>query len=246
MAKEENQIGTIMGKKTNENLMLTEHILEIRHGASGSFLDVRGYVADYVRENGLFPHWKIDTNVVNFRDMQDHIKKDGAFAGYKSAGYLAYNPETRNYFSDKAGSFWKKLLDNKHYKIPQITRFGARTKVFIPSTKKFEEINELVFKTFFTQSASDLIGGKEKDVQFIIEIQEGDFAVKICGGPMHAGEAAQHLSFESEEFNSCGFFLDLDFYQTNKLNHAQVQKLLREAMNLTWEKIENIANKLGI
>ena len=112
--------------------MLAEHVFEARHAPSGSFLDVRGYVADYIKSEGVLPHWKIDTNVVNFRDEPDSVKRDAAFTGFKSAGYVVYNPETRNYFSDKAGSFWKTLIKNNHYKVPEITRFGARTKAFMP------------------------------------------------------------------------------------------------------------------
>ena len=74
-----------MPRKQDEKLMLAEQILEVRHAASGSFLDVRGYVADYVRESGFLPHWKIDANVVNFRDKPDKVQKEGAFAGYRSA-----------------------------------------------------------------------------------------------------------------------------------------------------------------
>jgi hypothetical protein len=51
--------------------MVAEQILEVRYTPSGSFLDVRGYVADYIRENGFLPHWKIDINVVSFRDKPE-------------------------------------------------------------------------------------------------------------------------------------------------------------------------------
>ena len=83
-----------MAKKEKDKIMLAEHILEVRHEASGTFLDVRGYVADYIRGKNIFPHWKIDTNIINFRDIANGINKEGAFVGYKSAGYIVYNPDT--------------------------------------------------------------------------------------------------------------------------------------------------------
>ncbi|GAH01024.1 unnamed protein product [marine sediment metagenome] len=38
---------------------------------------------------------------MNFRDESDAIKTEGAFVGYKSAGYVTLNPSTRNYFTDR-------------------------------------------------------------------------------------------------------------------------------------------------
>jgi hypothetical protein len=122
-----------MPKPDKNEIMIAQHIFEVRYAASGTFLDVRGNIADYIRAEGFFPHWKIDANVINFRDEAGTIKSDGAFVGYKSAGYVGLNPQTRNYFSDRASSFWKLLIKNSHYKIPQPVRFGARTTLFVPS-----------------------------------------------------------------------------------------------------------------
>ena len=235
-----------MVKKEQEKLMLAEHVLEVRHAASGSFLDVRGYVADYIRDSGHLPHWKIEANVVNFRDTPNEVKQEGAFAGYKSAGYMVYNPETRNFFVDRAGSFWRTLLKNNHYKVPDITRFGARTKVFLPSIKSFEEINAIIFDTFYTQQARDLIGGKEKDVQFVIDLSEDEFNVRLSGGPIHENEVGNYLNFDSEEFKKCGLFLDLDYSKVSGIDHKNIPSLLKKAIPLTWDKIENIAATLGL
>jgi len=233
-------------KRDKDKLMLAQHVLEVRHTPSGSFLDVRGYVADYVRGSGLFPHWKIDTNVVNFRDMPDGVKLDGAFAGYKSAGYLVHNPETHNYFVDKATAFWKTLLKNQHYHVPEATRFGARTLVFLSSTMSFDQLNRLVFERFFTEKAHELIGGRETDLQFIIDLNEGQFHVRVSGGPLHEDEAGKYLSFESDHFKHCGLFLDIDYYKTKNLAHSSIPRLLREAIDLTWVKVEKIASELGL
>ena len=235
-----------MTKKQKEKIMLAEHVLEIRHVASGSFLDVRGYVADYIRSSGHLPHWKIDSNVVNFRDTPEGVKLEGGFAGFKSAGYMVYNPETRNYFSDKAGSFWSTLVKNKHYQIPDVTRFGTRTKVFLPSSKTFEEINSTVFNAFYSDQAKNLIGGQEKDVQFIFELIEDKFNVRLSGGPIHKKEASNYLSFKSDEFENTGVFLDLDYYINGDIKHDDIPKLIKRATNLTWGKIENIAGALGL
>ena len=138
--------------KVDEGLMLAEHVFEVRHVASGSFLDVRGSVADYVSGIGFLPHWKIATNTVNFHDGEKKVEREGAFAGYTSLGYLTNNPETRNFFVDRGTLFWKQIQKNGVYKIPELKRFGARTKVFLPSERTFREVNSKVFTTVYSDA----------------------------------------------------------------------------------------------
>jgi hypothetical protein len=235
-----------MPRPKEDKIMLAEHILEVRYEASGTFLDVRGYIADYIRQEGFFPHWKIDNNVVNFRDESDDIKSEGAFVGYKSAGYIALNPQTRNYFTDRASSFWKLLLKNSHYVIPEPTRFGARTKLFVPSSQSFEKINQALFKEFFTEKARSLIGGKEMDLQFTIDLKENVFDVRVVGGPLHKDEAGQYFQINSDYFRKCGLILDIDYFKTTKLSLSDVPKLLKQAIDLTWQKTERIASGIGL
>ena len=233
-------------KKKKEKSMVAEHVLEVRHAASGSFLDVRGYVADYIRSQGILRHWKIGPNGVDFRDTPDGIKLDGAFASFKSAGYVVYNPETRNYFIDRASAFWRTLLENQHYKLPDATRFGVRTKIFLPSDLAFAEINRIVFDTFYTPQVRDLIGGRETDVQFIIELVESQFEVRLSGGPIHENEVGKYMSFKSQYFEGRGFYLDVDYYKTRGVTHDAVPVLLKAAVNLGWTKLENIVGALGL
>lgn len=235
-----------MAKPKDDKVMLAEHTLEVRHLASGTFLDVRGYVADYIRQEGAFPHWQIDANVVNFRDEPASVKAEGAFVGYKSAGYVSLNPQTRNYFTDRASAFWKLLLKNNHYKIPDPTRFGTRTKVFIPSSRTFEEINKTIYETFLTENARSLIGGKQTDLQFTIDLREETFEVRVIGGPTRKDEVGRYLQFESDYFKQSGLFLDIDFYKTDGLSLVDVPVLLRKAIDLTWHKAELIASGIGL
>lgn len=235
-----------MSKAERDKIMVTEHILEVRHAAVGTFLDVRGFIADYIRNTGIFPHWNIDATVVNFRDQSDAIKCEGAFVGYKSAGYVVLNPQTRNFFTDRASSFWKQLVKNSHYKIPEPIRFGARTKLFVPSHQSFEEINTALFESFFTEKARSLIGGKETDMQFTIELKEDVYNVRIIGGPLQKDEANRYFQFESEHFKKSGLFLDIDFFKTDNLSLDKTPTLLKQAVDLTWQKAEKIASGIGL
>lgn len=127
-----------------------------------------------------------------------------------------YNPNTKNYFPDKASAFWKALKENGHYKIPAPTRLGVRKKIkiFIPTNNKFDEISKLLFEAFYTDKAKKLLGGKEKDVQLAVDLDEGQFEVHFRCDPMHENEIEKHLNFESEHFSKCGLFIDLDYYKT--------------------------------
>lgn len=235
-----------MPQKDHDKIMLAEHILEVRHDASGTFLDVRGFIADFIRREKFLPHWKIDANVVNFRDQPDRISAEGAFIGYKSAGYIVLNPQTRNFFPDRGGAFWKLLARNEHYKLPRLTRFGMRTKVFIPSSSSFETINADVYAKLFSETARTLLGGSETDLHFTVDLKESGLDVRVQGGPIHKGEAAQHLQFEADEFERCGLLLDLDYHTTAKLTVDEIPKLLRKATNMMWIKAESIATGLGL
>lgn len=236
-----------MPKTEREKIMLAEHILEIRHAAVGAFLDVRGFIADYIRNEGFFPHWTIETNVINFRDKPNEVKTEGAFVGYKNAGFVCFDPPTRNFFTDRASAFWKLLIKNNHYKIPEPPlRFGARTKIFIPSSLSFEEINNRLFEQFFTDKAKSLVGGKEKDLQFTIDLKEGIYDVRLDSGPLHKDEAEAHFSFESDHFKQCALFLDIDCSVTEKLSLGDVPDLLRKAVELTWEKADRFASGIGL
>lgn len=245
------ELGVAMTKEKRTDLprdksMVTRHSLEVRYEPSGSFLDVRGYVADYIRNHGFFPHWQIESNTVQFRDMPDRIKLDGAFAGYKSAGYIVVNPATRNYFYDSAIAFWKLLVKNEHYKIPKVTRFGCRTLAFVPTKLSFEELNALLFKTFFTDKFREYMGGKQTDMQFVINLNEGEFEGRISGGPMHTKEAIVNMGFQCDEFEKCGLFLDIDYFKTKSVDDSLIAKLLQEAVQLSWSKMDGVANSLGL
>lgn len=232
--------------KNKERMIVTEHVLEIRHQASGRFLDVRGYVADHFRSNELFPHWQIDSNVVQFRDEPKTPKKIGAFAGYKSAGLYTFDPSTRNYFEDKVGQFWKVLSKNQFYTIPEIERFGCRTKAFLNCSESFENINDSLYQKFFSDEFRGLIGEKEKDLQIVVNLSAGKFQLNITCGPIKSNEANKYFNFKSDHFEDTGIFLDIDVSMVKKIQSSKVSSLVKEAMILTWEKIDNISKSIGI
>ncbi len=230
----------------NENkVTVSEHVLELRHHATGRLLDVRGSVADYIKSADIFPHWEIDTNVVKFRDAPKKCEKVGAFAGYQSAGVFVYDPDTRNYFEDKSRKFWKALIKNQHYDVPDITRFGCRSKLFYNSSKSFEELNSEMYNKFFSEDFRSLVGKKERDLQIVIELKEDDFDIRITIGPIHKDEASRYFAFQSDHFTDAGVYLDIDVYKSADVAARDVPSLTKKAMEVSWSQADSIAAKVG-
>lgn len=229
-----------------ESMIVTENIMEIRYHASGRFLDIRGLIADYIRSNDIFPHWQIDSNIVQFRDEPTNVNKIGGFVGYKSAGLYTYDPGTRNFFEDKASKFWKVLQKNQFYNLPEIQRAGCRTKSFINCEKSFEEINKKLYGQFFSDSFRQLIGENQKDLQIVIDKMVQKWNMRITCGPIHKEEADQYFAFKSEHFKDTGIYIDIDVSQKKSLSHSAVPNFVKESMKLTWEKIDSISKSIGL
>lgn len=228
------------------NITASEHIMEIRHAASGRFLNVRGYVADFIRSSQIFPHWNIDANVVNFRDTLDGVDKMGGFAGYKSAGFYMYNPKSNNLFEEKASKYWKTLIKNSYYHISEIQRFGCRTKTFIGSEKSFDYINERIYNLYFSENFKTLVGEKEKDLQIIVEVETNQFLMKIIIGPLCKNEASKHFGFSSDNFKHAGVYIDIDVSKTKGITDNNVSALLKSALKLTLERIDQIKTSIDL
>jgi len=65
------------------------------------------------------------------------------------------------------------------------------------SISRTDEINKAMFEELFTEKTRSLIGGKETDLQFSINLKEDVFNVHITGGPIHKDEAGKYFQFDS-------------------------------------------------
>jgi hypothetical protein len=219
---------------------IASHTLEVRHVASGEFLDLRGFIADYVQATGSLKHWKIESNVVSFNSEPENKGKEGAFVGYRNAGYFVHDPTTENYFSDKASSFWKTLLANKRYRIPHIVRFGSRKKVFLPSDQEFEELGSGVYERLFSEVFRDTMSALSPDPAFVLEMVDDEFQVRIQGGAVKKDQMTGYMGFEDERLESSGFYLDLDYSKTEGVDADKVGVLLKRAERLCNSRIESL------
>ncbi|MDO8953530.1 MAG: hypothetical protein Q7V63_01620 [Gammaproteobacteria bacterium] len=234
-----------MPKNQEKRIFITEHTLELRHAPLGIFIDKKGFIADYIKEQGLFPHWRVQENSISFFDTDKGIKSKGAVISFKNVVFIIHNPATTNYFQDQAISFWKKVLKQKTYSVPKIQRLGVRTKCYIPSELSFHEIHELMKKQLFNEKLASVVGGNPTDIQVVLDFKEKNFSTRVVLGPLKENEGSQYFSCKSEDFTKAGIFIDTDYYQEGEIVHENVEDLLKKAMNLTWIRLEVILKAIG-
>jgi len=227
---------------------VSEHVMEVRYRPSGSFLGVAGKIADYFFDKEVFPHWQIQSNGnrVDFRDAPNEVKKFGAFVTFRNAGYVVFNPDTKNLFVDKALSFWKHALANQDFTIPKITRFGCRGKVFIQTDAEFLAIRQKFAAFTITSEARQLAGGDLQDFSVSLEVKDSDFTARVQMGPVKKDEAQKYFSFESDAFGHSGVFLDLDLYTHEVANQKEVGELLKKANDRLWTKVDSLYAALAL
>ncbi len=143
---------------------------------------------------------------MNFFDTEQGISQKGAVVSYQNVGFTVYNPPTCNYFKEQASSFWKKLAKLNEYNIPQIKRFGVRTKCFIPCGISFEEINNHIRSNFFSDQLSNTLG-QPNDLQIVLDLKDLSYETRLTLGPMRPKEAKKYFSFSTKEFDQAGIYI---------------------------------------
>lgn len=226
--------------------LITEHIFEIQHEANGVFLDKKGQVADLIRESGIFPDWQIDANGIRLYNAKSIIKEKEAVINYNIIRFTVFDSNTKNYFEDQTEKFLKILQNSKLYNIPDIKRFGVRTKCFVPCDLAFEGINKKICNTFFNETALNVFGGQQKDLQIIIEIKEKDFQIKFCIGPVKKEESSRYFGFKSEKLSPAGIYIDIDCFKNQKINSKSLKQSIDESMKITWNKISILLDSIGV
>ncbi len=229
-----------------DSLVISESIFEIRHEPSGIFLDKRGYIADHIRGNNLFNHWQIENNLVQFRDDPKIVKKIGGFVGYKSIGLFCFDPETSNLFEDKAIQFWNTVKKNQIYQIPELLRFGCRTKAFISCDKDFKQLNKELYSNFFSDSFKSLVGKGQEDLQIVIRQKQESLTINLTIGPVQKNEAGQYFNFENETFEKSGIYIDIDVSNQPPISHSEIKALIKKSMSITWDRIDEISKSVGL
>ena len=178
--------------------------------------------------------------------MKQASKEKDAVVGYNFIRYSIYNPHTKNYFEDNAEKFVKLLHNSKLYELPSVTRFGIRTKCFMPFNLEFEEANKKFFNVFYKDSVPEIFGGVQKDFQVVIQVQDGEFNVKTCVGPVKPNEVNKYFNFKLDQFSKVGVYIDIDCVMEKKINYKASRALIDKAMTSTWNKIGVLLDSIGV
>ena len=226
---------------------ITEHVFELQHEVKGKFLDIKGTIADAIREAAIFPDWQIDANLIKFYNGKTIDDKDiEAIISYNLIRFMSYDPSTKNYFEEQLKKFIKTLRSLDVYDIPKINRFGVRTKCFIPSQLTFNDIFKRISQSLNNEYVSKLVGGIPNDTQLSFNTSEHGFTVRVTIGPIKPKEAKNYFSFKSDKLSSSGTYIDIDCFQVQQIENNEINELINKAMKITWQKIENITNVLGV
>jgi len=116
--------------------LTSSHYLEIRYAPMGSFLNVRGEVADFLAGQKKFRHWEITANRVDFWNAEDRRRDpETAFVSFRNCGYLIHNPSTEDYFADHSSKFLSILEKFEGFSYPPILRLGVRSRFYLPVSR---------------------------------------------------------------------------------------------------------------
>lgn len=230
-----------------EICMITEHMIELLHEFSGSFLDNKGLIADKVRAaDNIFTDWKITPNSIEFFNAKDLKKQNEAIMGCNLIRYITYDPSSKNYFEEKSKKFFKFISNIKEYNIPNGTRFGIRSKCFVQIDKTFNEIYKAIFEKFFNKDSASVFGGRIEDLMYVVNIKESKYSMRLSFGPVNNNEVTKYMSFQSDDFNRSGIFFDIDCFYSHSFVSNEINNLISESIKLTSEKIDRIVLSLGI
>ena len=213
--------------------MISTHFLEIRYEPLAIFLNIRGGIADFVKDQRQFPHWEIGSNRVDFWKQGDRAHK--GFVSFRNCGYEIQDPPTEHFFRDHAAKFistLEKFPGLPFY--PPIKRIGVRARFYHPVENiNFEELRERFFNKFFTPGLSNIFDARVDDVGAHLNFRDGDIFLNTISGPMKREQFLKQYSPGRAEGSvpPLGLFLDVDCFR-HELGKLKTKTLIAEIKSL--------------
>jgi len=230
----------------------SEHYMEIRYEAMGSFLNIRGAVADFVKEKEIFRHWRIGENRVDFWNMEDPDEDpEKGYVSFRNCGYQMHNPSTENHFLDRAAKFISALGDMESFNFPRISRLGVRSRFYHSvENMSFGEFCERYSTKFLRDGVPGVFAGSVKDVAVNLDFRDKNVSFNTASGPMKKEQFIQQFSTlaQKEEIAPIGLFFDIDCFETDLgiLPTQTIQVDLRALHKQCWQKLNAIEALLEI
>lgn len=235
-----------------EQKLCSEHDVEVRYEPMGAFVNLRGIIADFIKTEGLFRHWNIGQNRVDFWDSDDRDSEpETAFVSYRNCGYRVHNPATQNYCADRATKFLAKLDDHEEYEYPNLVRLGVRARFYqsIENLGWEQLLDQFAGKAFYS-SFLGVFDGTTDDVGAVLNFQQGDVHIHTNSGPMKKEQFVAEFSrlSKDEAIAPVGLFLDVDVFMEDlgKLPTKKLVSNIKDLHKRCWQNLDSFVNTVGL
>lgn len=220
----------------------SQHILEVRYKPVGSFLNIRGSIADRVAEHTPLREWSIGQDRVDFHDGLEQTKETG-FVSYRNFGYLSLLPPTRQYFPDRALKFIKEILSSGGLSVDPILRIGVRSTFIFPYSDTMEQlVKVLIDRTGYPkQKMEQVFGGTIIDIGMPTNFESGNGRFNIQLGPMKKEQIEATVRWH-DDYPDVGLYLDIDFFKLNpgSMSYDTLSKVIRAFADDSWDKADMV------
>ena len=217
--------------------VINEHILEVRYKANPKILDFRGTWAEGISGHMGFKHWRIVENRVDAYNDDSSLH---AFVGFKSAGFVAKDTETKNFFSDKAVKFFKYLFSLDGFgKDIHTTRIGVRSRFAQEYNDTFEGLVAKYSENYLalTDKARKEINAELIDIGGPLNFKDADGNFNTMSGPMQTEQLQAYFN-NRKNLPEVSFYYDIDYWITpdKVLNGKEIINKVKTFSFLAWDR----------
>lgn len=217
--------------------MINEQILEVRYKANPKILDFRGTWAEGISKHMELNQWRIVENRVDVFNDNSTLH---AFVGFKDAGFVAQDTETKNIFSDKAIKFFRFLfsLDGFGRDI-YIIRIGVRSRFAQEYKDDFKNLMNKYSQNYLkmTEEAKKAINAELVDIGGPLYFKDNEGYFNTMSGPMRS-EQLQSFFANRKNYPEVSLFYDIDYWiKPDKImNEKEIIKKVQTFSSLVWDR----------
>lgn len=217
--------------------LINEQILEVRHKPNSKILDYRGTWAEGISNHMDLKHWRIIENRVDVFNENSSLH---AFVGFKSAGFVAQDTDTKTFFSDKAVKFFRYLfsLDGFGHDI-HVMRLGVRSRFAQEYSGNFEDLAIKYSQNYLrlTDEAKAAINAELIDIGGPLNFKDKEGNFNTMSGPMKSEQLQNYFTDRKNLPKTCLYY-DIDYWMTPDqiLNEKEIIRKARTFAASTWER----------
>jgi hypothetical protein len=217
--------------------LINEHVLEIRYKANPKILDFRGAWAEGISNHMDLKHWRILENRVDVFNDNSSLH---AFVGFKSAGFVAQDTDTKDFFSNKAVKYFKYLFSLDGFGLDiYVRRIGVRARFAQEYKNSFEDLMTKYSQNYLrlTEEAKKAINAELVDIGGPLNFKDKEGNFNTMSGPMKS-EQLQNLLDGREKLPEVSFYYDIDYWITPDkiLNEREIIRTVKAFSLSTWER----------